>query len=73
MPDLPRVKQNVLRWYNRSGAARVNVLLLTGFPQNLFGCASDIGWLAPIRGEVGGRNVLAVRSGAFLKQSTESR
>ena len=64
MPDLPRVKQNVLRWYNRSGAARVNVLLLTGFPQNLFGCASDIGWLAPIRGEVGGR----IRAGSTVRR-----
>ena len=33
---------------------RVNVLPWTGFPQNLFGCASDIGWLAPISGEVDG-------------------
>jgi hypothetical protein len=51
------------------GAAPVNVLVLTGFPQNLFGCASDSGWLAPIGGEVGGRNVLEVRSGAFFKNN----
>ena len=51
------------------GAVPVNVLLLTGFPQNLFGCATDAGWLAPIGGELGGRNVLEVRSGAFFENN----
>jgi hypothetical protein len=51
----------------RSGAVCVSVLFLTGLPQNLFGCAIDVGSLAPIGGEVGGRNVLEVRSGAFFE------
>jgi hypothetical protein len=51
------------------GAVRVNVLLLTGLLQNLFGCATYIGLLTPIRGEVGGRNALEVRSGAFYQKN----
>ena len=70
MPDLPRVKQNVLRGIIVVRAVRVNVLLLTGFPQDLFGCATDIGWLAAIGGEgVGGRSVLEVGSGAFFQNN----
>jgi len=48
-------------------AVCVSVLRSTGLPQNLFAFAIDVGWLAPIGGEVGGRNVLEVRSGASLK------
>lgn len=69
MPDLPRVKQNVMAGIIVVGAVPVNALLLTGFPQNLFGCATNIGWLAPIGGEMGGRSVLEVRSGAFFQNN----
>jgi hypothetical protein len=59
MRDLPRFEQNVLRWnIFVVGEVWVDVLPLTGLPQNLFGCATEIRWLALIGGEVGGRNVL---------------
>ena len=69
MPDLLGSNKTYCAGIIVVGAARVNVLLLTGFPQNLFGCADDIGWLAPIGGEMGGRNVLEVRSGAFFQNN----
>ena len=50
-----------------SGAVYGSVLRLAGLPRNLFGFAIEVGWVAPIGGEVGGR-VLEVRSGAFLKK-----
>jgi hypothetical protein len=49
------------------GAVRVSVIFLTGLPQNLFGYAIDIVWLAAIGGEVGERGVLEIRAGAFFE------
>jgi hypothetical protein len=43
MPDLSRFTQNVLRRIIVVGTGLVNVLLLTGFPQDLFGCAAATG------------------------------
>jgi hypothetical protein len=42
MPDLLGSNKTCCVGIIVVGAAPVNVLLLTGFPQNLFGCATDV-------------------------------
>ena len=69
MPDLLRSNKTYCVGIIVVGVVPVNVLLLTGFPQNLFGCATDVWCFAPIGGELGGRSVLEVRSGAFFQNN----
>jgi hypothetical protein len=69
MPDLPGSNKTYCTGIIVVGAVRVNVILLTGLLQNLFGLAIDIGYLVALGGEVGGRNVLEHDLARFFQNS----